>query len=96
MRSKRVGGATYQVPMEVPRKRQQALAIRWILEAARGRKGRPMANKLAEELAAAFNKEGAAIHHAREHPQDGGGQQGVRPFRVVIAFPINAPGTSAD
>jgi len=61
VRSKRVGGATYQVPMEVPPKRQQALAFRWILTAARERKGRPMASKLAEELAAAFNKEGAAI-----------------------------------
>jgi small subunit ribosomal protein S7 len=61
VRSKRVGGATYQVPMEVPLKRQQALAFRWILGAARDRKGRPMGVKLAEELAAAFNKEGAAI-----------------------------------
>ncbi len=61
VRSKRVGGATYQVPMEVPGKRQQALAFRWILAAARGRSGRPMKLRLAEEIVAAFNKEGAAI-----------------------------------
>jgi small subunit ribosomal protein S7 len=61
VRSKRVGGATYQVPMEVPMKRAQSLAMRWILLAARARKGKPMADRLAEELIAAFNKEGAAI-----------------------------------
>lgn len=61
VRSKRVGGATYQVPLEVPSKRQQALAFRWILLAARGRKGKPMADRLAEELLSAFNNEGAAI-----------------------------------
>jgi small subunit ribosomal protein S7 len=61
VRSKRVGGATYQVPMEVPARRRQALAIRWILQAARARKGRPMANLLADELVSAYNKEGAAI-----------------------------------
>ncbi len=61
VRSKRVGGATYQIPVEVPKKRQQSLSIRWILEATRKRKGRPMAQKLAEELVAAYNKEGEAI-----------------------------------
>jgi len=61
VRSKRVGGATYQVPMEVGPKRRQALAIRWMLQAVRARKGRPMAERLAEELIAAFNREGAAM-----------------------------------
>jgi len=61
VRSKRVGGATYQVPMEVPYKRAQALAFRWILLAARSRKGKPMSDRLADELVAAYNKEGAAI-----------------------------------
>jgi small subunit ribosomal protein S7 len=61
VRSKRVGGATYQVPMQVNKTRQQTLAIRWILMAAREKKGRPMAVKLADELIAAFNREGAAI-----------------------------------
>src|ERR1700745_3909803 len=61
VRSKRVGGATYQVPMQVNRNRQQSLAIRWILGAVRENKGRPMFQKLAEELSAAYNKEGAAF-----------------------------------
>jgi small subunit ribosomal protein S7 len=60
VRSRRVGGAAYQVPMQVNRNRQQSLAIRWILAAAREKKGRPMYLKLAEELSAAYNKEGAA------------------------------------
>ncbi len=61
VKSKRVGGATYQVPVEVNRKRAQSLSIRWILEAARGKKGRPMAERLATELMDAYKKEGAAI-----------------------------------
>ena len=61
VRSKRVGGATYQVPMQVNKTRQQTLSIRWILMAAREKKGRPMAVKLADELIAAYNREGAAI-----------------------------------
>ena len=61
VRSKRVGGATYQVPKEVEKKRQLALAIRWIIESAREKKGRPMHLKLAEEISAAFKKEGAAV-----------------------------------
>ncbi len=66
VRSKRVGGATYQVPMEVNRKRQQSLSIRWILEAVRAKKGRPVHESLAEEFMAAFAKEGAA-YTAREN-----------------------------
>jgi len=61
VRSKRVGGATYQVPKEVSPKRAQALAFRWILRAARARKGRPMARCLAEELMDAYNRQGASI-----------------------------------
>ena len=61
VRSKRVGGATYQVPMPVSEKRRLSLAIRWILEAARGRSGKPMADRLAEELLAAYKREGTAI-----------------------------------
>jgi small subunit ribosomal protein S7 len=61
VRSKRVGGASYQVPMQVNRQRQQSLAFRWILNAVRDKKGRPTYMKLADELVAAFNKEGAAI-----------------------------------
>jgi len=61
VRSKRVGGASYQVPMQVSRNRQQSLAIRWILMAIREKKGRPTSEKLAAELIAAYNREGAAM-----------------------------------
>ncbi len=61
VRSKRVGGAAYQVPMQVNRNRQQSLAFRWILMAVREKKGRPTYLKLADELIAAYNREGAAV-----------------------------------
>ena len=61
VRSKRVGGATYQVPVEVKGARALSLALRWLLGAARSKKGKPMAEKLAEELLLAYKKEGAAF-----------------------------------
>ena len=61
VRSKRVGGASYQVPMQVSRSRQQSLAIRWLLTAIRDKKGRPTHLRLADELVAAYNREGAAM-----------------------------------
>lgn len=61
VKPRRVGGATYQVPMEVPPHRQTSLAIRWVLGAARNRSGRSMAEKLAAELIDAVNRTGAAI-----------------------------------
>ncbi len=61
VKAKRVGGSNYQVPMEVRGDRRQALAFRWILGAARSKKGRPMAEKLAAELVAAINNEGDAV-----------------------------------
>jgi small subunit ribosomal protein S7 len=61
VRSKRVGGASYQVPMQVNRTRQQSLAIRWLLIAVREKKGRAAHLKLADELIAAYRKEGAAM-----------------------------------
>ena len=61
VRSKRVGGASYQVPMQVSRARQQSLAIRWILNAVRDKKGRPTHMRLADELVAAYNREGVAM-----------------------------------
>ncbi|MCC7087424.1 MAG: 30S ribosomal protein S7 [Pirellulales bacterium] len=61
VRSKRVGGAAYQVPMQVSRNRQQSLAIRWILLSVREKKGRATHQKLADELLAAYNREGAAM-----------------------------------
>ncbi len=61
VRSRRVGGATYQVPVPVNPKRQVSLAIRWIRDAVRKRSGKPSYLILADELVAAYNREGAAI-----------------------------------
>ncbi len=61
VRSKRVGGATYQVPTPVNPRRQQTLAIRWIIEAVREKKGRPAHISLADELMAGFRREGSAM-----------------------------------
>ena len=61
VKSRRVGGATYQVPIEVPRGRRFYLASQWIISAAASRSGRPMAEKLAIELIAAANGDGGAI-----------------------------------
>ena len=61
VRSKRVGGASYQVPMQVSPKRQQSLAFRWILQSARGKKGKPMSQRLANELMDAYNEQGGAM-----------------------------------
>jgi len=61
VRSKRVGGASYQVPMQVNPRRQQSLAFRWILASARGKKGKPMAQRLAAELTDAYNRQGGAM-----------------------------------
>jgi small subunit ribosomal protein S7 len=61
VRSKRVGGASYQVPMQVNSKRQLSLALRWIIEASRAKKGQPMEKRLASELIDAYNKQGGAM-----------------------------------
>lgn len=61
VRSKRIGGASYQVPMQVSTKRQQSLAFRWILASARAKKGMPMCQRLASELMDAYNKRGGAM-----------------------------------
>ncbi len=61
VRSRRVGGANYQVPMQVNKRRQTSLAFRWIINACREAGGRPMSARLADELMAAFRKEGLAM-----------------------------------
>jgi len=61
VKSRRVGGATYQVPLEVPMERQTAVALRWIVGYARARKGMPMARALAGELLDAFDNTGNAV-----------------------------------
>lgn len=62
VRPKRIGGSVYQIPIEVKPKRQQSLSIRWLLAAARARKGQPMFKRLAAELIAASNEEGTAFN----------------------------------
>jgi small subunit ribosomal protein S7 len=61
VKSRRVGGATYQVPVEVPARRGTALAIRWMVDVARDRKGKGMADKLSSELLDALQGTGAAV-----------------------------------
>ncbi|MEW6040605.1 MAG: 30S ribosomal protein S7 [Elusimicrobiota bacterium] len=61
VKARRVGGATYQVPTEVPQARSESIAMRWILQFARERKGMPIHQKLAEEIISAYRKEGSAI-----------------------------------
>lgn len=61
VRSRRVGGATYQIPAPVRTDRAQALAIRWLVNASRSKKGSPFADRLAQELISAYNNEGAAV-----------------------------------
>jgi len=61
VRSKRVGGANYQVPMQVNRKRQLSLSMRWLRDAVRAGKGSPTSKRLADELMAAYKGEGTAM-----------------------------------
>ena len=61
VRSRRVGGANYQVPREVRPERKNALSMKWIIEAARSKKGKPIAQKLADEIIAASKNEGEAV-----------------------------------
>ena len=66
VKSRRVGGATYQVPIEVPFERQQSLAFRWVVKAASARKGAPMADSLAIELIDAYNNTGSVVKKREE------------------------------
>ena len=61
LKSRRIGGANYQIPYEVKGERKIALGIRWVIEAAKSRKGKPMKEKLAEEIVNAYNNTGTAI-----------------------------------
>ncbi len=66
VKPKRVGGATYQVPTELRKNRSEALAMRWLIRGARGRKGMPMRNGLAQELTEAARGEGSAVRRKEE------------------------------
>ncbi len=61
VKSRRIGGATYQIPVEVPRDRQVSLAYNWLIGFARGRKSRPMYERLAQEILDAYNKTGSVL-----------------------------------
>lgn len=82
VRPRRVGGATYQVPMEVPTYRRTALAIRWILAAARARSGKSFAEKLADELMDAAKNEGAAIRKREESHKMAEANRAFSHFRI--------------
>ncbi|MBI3330885.1 MAG: 30S ribosomal protein S7 [Candidatus Omnitrophica bacterium] len=66
LKARRVGGATYQIPIEVRHDRGMSLAIRWLRNAARSRRGAPMSKRLADELLSAFKGEGAAVRKREE------------------------------
>ena len=66
LKARRVGGATYQVPIEVRHDRSISLAIRWLRNAARTKKGAPMAKRLSDELMSAFKGEGSAVKKREE------------------------------
>lgn len=66
VRGKRIGGANYQVPVEVNKDRKNILAMRWVINSARGKRGKKMSQKLAEELISAYKGEGAAIKKKEE------------------------------
>ena len=66
VKSRRIGGATYQVPIEVSRERKKALSMRWIIGAAKSKVGRPMSQRLSEEILAASNGEGGAVRKREE------------------------------
>ena len=82
VRSRRVGGATYQVPVEVRADRAQALAIRWLIEMARKRHENTMVERLSGELMDAANNRGTG-QETRRHPQDGRGQPGLLALPLV-------------
>ena len=67
VRSRRVGGATYQVPVEVKSKRSQALALRWIIDASRKRKDKKMSDKIFNEIYDAYQNKGSAIKKKKIH-----------------------------
>jgi small subunit ribosomal protein S7 len=86
VKSRRVGGATYQVPMEVAPARQISLAMRWIVQYADNRRGQPMADSLAQEIKDAAAGQGQRDQKTRGHTQNGAGQPRFRAFPLVILW----------
>ena len=80
VRSRRVGGATYQVPVEVRENRRMALGIRWVIQNARQRSGRTMADKLTGEIMDAFNNSGGAIKKKKKSIV---WRKRIKPLRII-------------
>ena len=93
VRSRRVGGATYQVPVEVRPERSQALAIRWLITAARARSEHTMAGRLSGELMDAAQSR-QRREEARRHPPHGGSKPRLLALPLVIAVPTGGAGNS--
>ena len=87
VRSRRVGGATYQVPVEVPARRARTLAVRWLVQYARARREYSMAERLAGEILDAQPAAGQRLEAEGRHLPHGAGEQGVRPLPLVDAPP---------
>ena len=87
VKSRRVGGATYQVPVEVRPERRVALAMRWLVTYSRGRGEKTMRERLAAELRGCCPKPWQCREEEGRHTQDGGGEQGVRPLPLVDRRP---------
>ena len=84
VKPRRVGGSTYQVPVEVSSHRRLSLAIRWLMEASRGRPGKTFADKLSAELLDAAHNNGNAIKRREDVASYGGGQQGLCALSLVV------------
>ncbi|MEJ5312737.1 MULTISPECIES: 30S ribosomal protein S7 [Anaerolinea] len=82
VRPRRVGGATYQVPLEVPARRRMTLAMRWIIQAAKARSGKSFSEKLAAELLDANNNQGAAVRKREETHKMAEANRAFSHFRV--------------
>ena len=82
VRSRRIGGSTYQVPIEVNPKRKQALAMRWLIDFARSGGGKSMAERLANELMAAFKNEGATIEKKKNTHKMAEANKAFAHFRI--------------
>ncbi len=83
VRSRRVGGATYQVPVEVPARRARTLAVRWLVEFARARSEKSMSERLANEIFDAVQAAGQRLEAQGRHLPHGAGQQGLRALPLV-------------
>ena len=89
VRSRRVGGATYQVPVEVPQRRARTLAVRWLVGFARERREKSMADRLAGELGGRAVRPGRRVQAQGRHLPHGQGQQGLRPLPLVGLLAAN-------